>query len=98
MPKRKSKYMGQVFDNGWKVTAIEIAGRYGARNKAKGNSYNYVLSRMTSDGECDKFLTVGHNLMVKIARGLRTVEAAEANKNRLSSRHTNSSYYKFLAD
>lgn len=98
MPRRASKYLGQIYDNGWKVVKVEIAGRYGARKKAKGNSYNYVLSRVTSDDACDKYLTVSHNTMTRIARGTRTVEAIEARKNKLNSRYNNASLYKFLAE
>ena len=35
----RSKYLGQVYDNNWKVISVELAGRYGKRLKAKETAW-----------------------------------------------------------
>jgi len=94
----RSKYLGKTYDEGWTVTAVELAGRYGARKKAKGNSYRFFLTRMTSDGKFVKSLCIGHNTMVRIERGITTVETVEANKKAKEEVNVfrNATYYRFI--
>ena len=90
----RSKYLGITFDNGWKVTDAEISGRYG-KNKHRKNTYQYVLTRLTSDGKCRKSLTVNHNMICRIARNEITVEQAECKKGNFGN-FVNKSEYKFI--
>ena len=93
----RSKYLNQVYDNGWKVVAVELAGRFGKRNKLKGNSYRFFLARKTSDGKFEKTLCISRPTMAKIDRGELTVEQAEALKLKHASvnEFRNVPYYKF---
>lgn len=94
----RSKYLGKTYDAGWKCTAVELAGRYGRRNKKKGNSYRFFLTRETSDGKCVKSLCVGHRTMAKIGRGKTTVEEVEARKNAMEEANPfrNATFYRFV--
>lgn len=93
----RSKYLGQVYDNNWKVISVELAGRYGKRLKAKGNSYRFILARETSDGKFEKYLSISHPTMVKIGRHEWTVEYVEALKRRHAddNEYRNVPTYKF---
>jgi len=69
---KRSKYINQTFDNNWKCTAIYLAANYG--HGTRHNAYRYELGRVTSDGKCDKYITVSGPTMSKIARGLISAE------------------------
>lgn len=91
----RSKYLGREFDAGWTVTSVELAGRYGKRKKAKGNTYRFILTRKTSDDKCDKSLKIDHNTIVKLARGETTVEEVELKQTAAANTYTNVAFYRF---
>ena len=93
----RSKYLGKKYDN-WTVTDVRIAGRYGKRKKAKGNSYCFVLTRPTHDDACMKSIVVSHGTMISLARGETTVPKIIKNQARRRSTQDfkNSAYYRFL--
>ena len=84
---KKSKYVNQTFDNNWKCTAIYLAANY--CKSTKHNAYRYQLERTTSDGKCEKIITVSGATMAKVAKGLTTVEAISVRKeNRKTHKNT----------
>lgn len=83
---RTSKYLGKVFDNGWKCTHVGIATVQGKNAKgAYHRGYYYLLERTTSDGKCEKQIRVNAAYMAKIGRGELLAEEVE---NRIAKRHS----------
>ena len=79
---RKSKYLNQEFDNGWTCTHVGVASVVPAfytgtkkRTKSKGHQhYYYVCERITSDNKCEKMVRLSDKEILRVARGLTTVE------------------------
>ncbi len=67
----KSKYLGMVFDNGWKVIRA---------SRVDKKHLRFTLVRPTSDGKALKHITLRDNELTKISKGLRTVESYLATK------------------
>lgn len=90
---KNSKYFGKTFDNGWKCTKVYLAANY--CGGTKHNAYRYVLSRITSDGKCDKIIAVSGPTMKRIADGTTTVETVSENKRNFKN-IANETLYKFI--
>lgn len=75
---KKSKFVGKVYDNGWRVVAAYLAANYS--HSTKHNYYRYELLRRTSDNKCDKIITVAGGTMTKIDKGLLSVESVAKRK------------------
>ena len=88
---KKSKYLGMKFGN-WECTDIYLAGNYGGGTKH--NAYRYQLSRPTSDNKCIKIVTVSGPTLLKIKRGLCSVDDVAKNKVNMSG-NLNRILYKF---
>ena len=79
---RTSKYLNRTFDNGWVCTHVGIASTVPAfyrgtkkRTKSKGHQhYYYICERSTSDGKADKLVRLSDKEILRVARGLATVE------------------------
>lgn len=91
--KRTSKYVGQTFEGGWRCTAIYLANNYGGGTKH--NAYRYKLVRETSDGKCDKIMSVSGNTMTLIANGVKTAESVLEYKEK-STKQIDEITYKFI--
>ena len=73
---RKSKYLNQPFDNGWRCTYVGYAYVQGKKAKAPGKiNYYYIFERETSDSKADKMIRLNSTEAVKVWRGETTVEA-----------------------
>ena len=88
---RRSKYLFKTFGN-WTCTKVYLAANY--NSCTHHNAYRYQLSRKTSDNKCIKSITVSGPTMLKISRGLCTVEQVVTNKLK-STKTINSILYKF---
>lgn len=79
---RKSKYLNQMFDNGWVCTHVTIRSVTGAyykgtrkRTKTPGHrNYEYHFTRLTSDGKFEKTIKLTGQQANKVLKGERTVE------------------------
>lgn len=91
--RKRSKYVGQTFAGGWRCTAIYLAANYSGGTKH--NAYRYKLVRITSDGKCDKIMSVSGNTMTLIANGVKTAESVLEYKEK-STRQINEITYKFI--
>jgi hypothetical protein len=91
--RKRSKYVGQTFAGGWRCTAIYLANNYGGGTKH--NAYRYKLVRVTSDGKCDKIMSVSGSTMRQIAVGIKTAESVLDYKEK-STRQINEITYKFI--
>jgi hypothetical protein len=79
---KKSKYLGQTFDNGWKCTHVGIAVK--TRVFKKGTkirnsyphhqTYYYIFERRTSDNKADKMIRLSSSMAAKVWKGLVKVE------------------------
>jgi len=83
---KKSKYVNQIFDNNWVCTDIFLAANYG--HGTKHNAYRYQLGRITSDGKCNKYITVSGSTMRKIARNELSAEAISIRRE-VTKQHKN---------
>lgn len=83
---KKSKFVNQQFDNNWVCTNIFLAANYG--HGTKHNAYRYELGRMTSDGKCEKYITVSGSTMTKIARGQLSAEDISVRREQKKARNT----------
>lgn len=88
---KKSKYLG-LKSGDWTCTAIYLAANY--CGGTKHNAYRYQLSRLTSDKKCTKIITVSGPTMLKITRGLCSVDEVVKNKLKAPS-NLNRVLYKF---
>lgn len=86
---KKSKFVGQTFGR-WTVEKCYLNANYS--QSTKHNYYHYVLARMTSDGVCDKMITISATTMTKISKGLVDAEAVAKNKR---SRNKDNILYRF---
>lgn len=74
---KRSKYIGKQYGK-WTVEKCYLNANYSGGTAH--NAYHYCLSRMTSDGVCDKIITISGNTMTKIDRGLLNVEEVAKHK------------------
>ena len=88
---RKSKYLGMKSGD-WECTDIYLAGNYGGGTKH--NAYRYQFSRPTSDKKCIKIVTVSGTTLLKIMRGLCSLDDVAKNKRKMSG-NLNRILYKF---
>lgn len=89
---KKSKFIGQQFDNGWTCTNIFLAANYS--HSTKHNAYRYQLSRITSDGKCEKKITISGSTMTRLTKNLTTAEHI-ANWKKDSTELVNEILYSF---
>ena len=79
---RTSKYLNREFDKGWVCTHVGVASVCPTfykgtkiRTKGKGHQhYYYICERRTSDGKADKLVRLSDKEILRVARGLTTVE------------------------
>jgi len=83
---KKSKFVNQTFDNNWVCTDIFLAANYG--HGTRHNAYRYQLGRITSDGKCDKYITVSGSTMNRIAKGLITAESISVRREHTKHKTT----------
>jgi hypothetical protein len=102
---RKSKYLNKEFDNGWVCTHVGVASvtpafYKGTKKRTKGQGhqhYYYVCERTTSDGKADKLVRLSDKEILKVARGITTVEAiAEARQEVSERKFTKKVSYHFI--
>lgn len=79
---RNSKYVGKTFGN-WKVEKCYLNANYA--KSTRHNAYHYVLARITSDGKCDKIITISGTTMTKVATGRLDIETVAKNKKKVNS-------------
>ena len=85
---KKSKFVSKTYDNNWVCTNIFLAANYG--HGTKHNYYRYELGRMTSDGKCDKYITVSGGTMAKIAKGIVSAESISVKREQTNHKNTKS--------
>lgn len=78
---KKSKYVGMKFGN-WQVEKCYLHANY--EGGTKHNAYHYTLARITSDGKCDKMITLSGTTMAKIISGKLDVETVAENKKAMN--------------
>lgn len=88
---RKSKYLGMTFGN-WQCSDAYLAANY--CGGTKHNAYRYQFSRPTSDKKCTKIVTMSAPTLLKIVRGLCSVDDVVKNKTKMSG-SLNHILYKF---
>ena len=88
---RKSKYLGMKIGD-WECTDMYLAGNY--CGGTKHNAYRYQWSRLTSDKKCTKIVTMSGPTLLKVIRGVCSVDDVAKNKVRMSG-NLNRILYKF---
>lgn len=79
---KKSKYIGRQYGN-WTVEKCYLNANY--EQSTAHNAYHYVLARITSDGKCDKVITISGKTMTDVDRGRLDIETVAKNKKKVNS-------------
>lgn len=79
---RRSKFVGRQYGD-WKVEKCYLNANYS--QGTAHNAYHYVLARITSDGKCDKIITIAGSTMTKVDQGIVDIETVAKNKKRVNS-------------